>query len=91
MKTRQQLQVMYLRRVIQSKEYTASRADAMNNRIHYWKESKKQSNTKSQRDFCDTMIEMYLKRYIFYVTEKLNNIKKLPEEMLHPSTKEEND
>ena len=55
----------------------------MNNHIQYWKESHDHANTRRARNFCNTMINMYLKRYTFYVTEKLRNIEQLPDEILN--------
>ena len=54
----------------------------MNNHIQYWRESHDRANTRRVRNFCNTMINMYLKRYTFYVTEKLRNIEQLPDEIL---------
>ena len=55
----------------------------MNNHIQYWRESHDHANTSRARDFCNAMINMYLKRYTFYVTEKLRNIEQLPDEILN--------
>lgn len=62
----QQIKVTYLKRLINSKEYTIRRADEMNNRVQYWKESSRRANTQRCRDFCKTMVDMYLKRYMYY-------------------------
>ena len=66
----QELKIKYLKRIINSKGYMASRADFMNDRIQYWRESYDRANTGRAREFCDSMIGMYLKRYTFYITKK---------------------
>ena len=77
MKSVEQLRLQYLRKLILSKDYTTSRAYKMNNHIQYWRESYNRANTRKARNFCNTMINMYLKRYTFYVTENLRNTKSL--------------
>ena len=77
MTTLEIFRLRYIRKIISDKNYTTSRAYKMNNHIQYWRESYNRANTRKARNFCNTMINMYLKRYTFYVTENLRNTKSL--------------
>ena len=66
MTTKQALKIKYLRAQITTKGYKESRADLMNDKIHYWIESYNHATMERTRQFCNTMIDMYLKRYSYY-------------------------
>lgn len=52
---------------IASKDYIERRMNSINSEIQLWRERKHYSNTLSQRDLCDKMCAMYLKRYEWYL------------------------
>lgn len=59
--------VRYIRRLITSKDYYLLRADRMNDKVHYWKDACNNTNTSIGRDFCNLMVDMYMKRYQYYI------------------------
>lgn len=61
------IKVRHLKRTIQAKGYAESRADYMNDQIQRWKDIRAHAHTAKARRFCDEMVNMYLKRYIFYI------------------------
>lgn len=58
-----------LRKRISSSGYHLRRLNETNNKIQYWILSLQEANTKAGRKYCSEMINMYLKRYIFYLTK----------------------
>ena len=62
--------VAYLRRVISSNRYYMNRADKMSGEIQHYREMASAATMQRQRDFCESMIEMYLQRYIYYCKKK---------------------
>ena len=70
----------YLRRTIKSKWYCISRAEKMNGQVLHWQEMRGAATTQMARDFCDSMIAMYLKRYEFYATGGERRITPLSQE-----------
>lgn len=61
------VKVKYIKKKIATEGYYGERLDNMNTEIQSWISSYKEANTKVERDFCHLMINMYLKRYQFYV------------------------
>ena len=51
------------RKAIESSEYRSKRMDKINREIAYWMACESASNTTIQRDFCQKMQQMFLKRY----------------------------
>lgn len=39
----------------------------MNNQVQYWKYSQQNANTTTARNYCNFMVNMYMKRYQFYL------------------------
>lgn len=58
------------RRAVGSSEYRAKRMDKINREIAYWMACESASNTTIQRDFCQKMQQMFLKRYQYYLNKK---------------------
>ena len=67
MTTKDTIKILYLKKLINSKGYTTSRADTMNDRVQYWREAQSHATTNKCRQFCGEMVDMYVKRYMFYV------------------------
>ena len=61
--------VRYIKRLILSKDYNLSRADRMNDLVHHWKESCNHTNTVTGRTYCNMMVNMYMKRYQYYINK----------------------
>ena len=68
--TLREFKIKRLKNVIASKYYFEARADAMNGNVQHWRELRNKSNTRKAREFCESMIEMYLKRYMYYCNQK---------------------
>jgi hypothetical protein len=65
-------EIMKLKRaklVILSKDYSISRADKMNDKVQHWKLMLRDATTTTEKKFCISMIEMYLKRYTYYINK----------------------
>lgn len=58
------------RKTIASSEYCSKRMDRINREIAYWMACESASNTTIQREFCQKMQQMFLKRYQFYLNKK---------------------
>ena len=67
--TLQEFKIRRLRRVISSKYYLEARANEMNGSIQHWKELRNKSTTRMAREFCESMVKMYLKRYTYYCNQ----------------------
>ena len=57
----------YLKRMVQSNEYSFKRLNDMHSQMIYWKSNYNKAVTQKERDFCKEMVSMYLKRYIHYL------------------------
>ena len=55
------------RRMIASGGYRSQRLDQMNLELRHWAAVREAATTVTEREFCCSMIEMYLKRYIWYL------------------------
>ena len=67
-------EIMKLKRAklaILSKDYSINRADRMNDKVQHWKIMVRDASTATERNFCISMIRMYLKRYMYYVNKGL--------------------
>ena len=69
--------IKYMKHLVSSEDYNTRRADEMNDKIHYWKESKKTSNIQLVKKLCDVLIMMYLKRYTYYISGGMQTIQPL--------------
>lgn len=58
-----------LKKKIRSYGYNLERLNDMNRHIQYWILSLQEANTKAGKNYCYTMIKMYLKRYQFYLNK----------------------
>lgn len=63
------VKVRYIKKKIATEGYYNERMDIMNTEIQSWMSSYKEANTRIERNFCLLMINMYLKRYQFYVNK----------------------
>lgn len=63
------LKIQRLRKLISSKEYCFERLNDMSAQIQYWKRSEKNAKTVTGRNYCHLMVNMYLKRYQFYLNK----------------------
>ena len=59
-----------LRRIVSSKDYIAGRINTMNEYIQCWKSHYKDCNTNKGRDYCQYMLNLYLKRYKYYLNKR---------------------
>lgn len=58
-----------LRKKVSSPGYYLERLNEMNSKIQYWLLSLKEANTTAGRTYCNMMVDMYLKRYRFYLNK----------------------
>lgn len=63
------LKIKYLRKTISSEEYNIQRLNDMNGKVQYWILSQKHANTVAGRNFCSLMVNMYMKRYQYYINK----------------------
>lgn len=61
----------FARKTIESSEYRSKRMDRINREIAYWMACESASNTTIQREFCQKMQQMFLKRYQYYLKKKI--------------------
>ena len=59
----------HLRKKISSPGYYLERLNEMNGKIQYWLLSLRETNTVAGRNYCNMMVNMYLKRYQFYINK----------------------
>lgn len=64
--TLREFKMKRLRNVIASKYYIETRASEMNGNVQRWRELRNKSTTRKAREFCESMVKMYLKRYTYY-------------------------
>lgn len=55
------------RKRIQSKEYLSKRCEEMAHSAIFWRRGIFDSKTRAQKDACEAMSNMYLKRFIWYI------------------------
>ena len=58
------------RKTIVSSEYRPKRMDRINREIAYWMACESSANTTIQREFCQKMQQMFLRRYQYYLNKK---------------------
>lgn len=58
------------RKTIESSEFRTKRMDKINREIAYWMACESASNTTIQREFCQKMQQMFLKRYQYYLNKE---------------------
>ena len=61
--------IKHLKKKISSEYYTIERLSRINEEIQYWKVSQKKANTNLVRNYCNMIINMYLKRYNYYLNK----------------------
>lgn len=61
--------VKKLKKTISSEYYVIQRLTKMNEEIQYWKTSQTKANTTLVRNYCNMIINMYLKRYNYYLNK----------------------
>lgn len=61
--------ISYCRKKIGEKQYTLDRANLMSIQIFRWKSLEKSAKTTRERTLCRLMLNMYLKRYIYYLNK----------------------
>lgn len=64
------IHVKMARMTIQSSEYRSKRMDKINREIAYWIACESASNTSIQRECCQKMQQMFLKRYQYYLKNR---------------------
>lgn len=57
------------RQIILDKGYYFDRLNRMNGEIQYWKRSYQHANTVAGRNYCNMMVNMYMKRYQYYINK----------------------
>lgn len=58
-----------LRRMVNDKEYYLKRIDQTESKIWQWKSYFNKATTNTERAYCQKMIKMYLKRFIYYINK----------------------
>ena len=61
------LKLKSLKKRVTAPGYSLLRLNEMNNKIQYWLLSLRETNTRAGREYCNMMVNMYLKRYQFYI------------------------
>ena len=63
------LRIKYIKKTITAEGYGLQRLNYMNSKVQYWILSQKHSNTIAGRNFCNMMVNMYVKRYQYYINK----------------------
>lgn len=63
------MKIKYLKKLINDKEYYLKRTDSIENKIYQWKSYCNNATTSIERECCRKMIDMYLKRFIYYISK----------------------
>lgn len=63
------LKVKYIKKTIAEEGYKLQRLNEMNGKIQYWMMSEKHTNTAAGRTYCNMMVDMYMKRYQYYINK----------------------
>lgn len=63
------LKIKYIRKIITSGGYSFQRLNDMNGKVQYWLLSQQQANTIAGRTYCTMMVNMYMKRYQYYINK----------------------
>ena len=63
------LKIKYIRKIITSGGYSFQRLNDMNGKVQYWLLSQQQANTIAGRTYCNMMVNMYMKRYQYYINK----------------------
>lgn len=63
------LESKYLRKIIKDPDYYLKRTDQMESKIYQWKSYYNKATTNTERAYCQKMIRMYLKRFIYYINK----------------------
>lgn len=66
-KTIDLLRIKCLKKLIRDKDYYLTRTDQMESKIYEWKSYYNKATTNTERTYCNKMIRMYLKRFIYYI------------------------
>lgn len=61
------MKVRYIKKKINSEGYPDERLNSINSEIKSWLSYHKEATTKVERNLCYTMLNMYLKRYEYYI------------------------
>ena len=61
------LKTKYIKKKIASEGYCDERLNNINSEVKYWLSYHKEATTKVERNLCYTMLNMYLKRYEYYI------------------------
>ena len=61
------IRLKYLKKLIKDDEYFLKRMDFIENKIYQWKSYYNKATTNTERMYCNKMINMYLKRLIYYI------------------------
>jgi len=59
----------YLKKLIRDEDYYLERTDQMESEIYRWKSYYNKATTNTERMYCNKMIKMYLKRFIYYINK----------------------
>lgn len=68
-KTIDLLTIKYLKKLIKDNDYYLKRTDQMESKIYQWKSYYNKATTNTERIYCNKMIRMYLKRFIYYINK----------------------
>ena len=63
------LKVKFIRRTIKQDGYNLQRLNDMNGKVQYWILSQQHANTTAGRNYCNMMVDMYMKRYQYYINK----------------------
>lgn len=58
-----------LKNSIKSKDFVGTRLDTVHSELKHWVTKKNYVKTIREREFCDSMISMYKKRYDWYLNK----------------------
>lgn len=61
--------VKFMRRTIKQDGYNLRRLNDMNEKVQYWILSQQHANTTAGRNYCNLMVNMYMKRYQYYINK----------------------
>lgn len=61
--------VKFIRRTIKQDGYNLQRLNDMNEKVQYWILSQQHANTTAGRNYCNMMVNMYMKRYQYYINK----------------------
>lgn len=59
----------YFKNIINDKDYSLKRIDLIETKIYQWKSYYNKATTSIEKECCKKMINMYLKRLMYYINK----------------------